>query len=58
MAHLPQNPINTKRFVEDCVCQLNLMRAALNRVDVDFEMTGTVSCETMEYIRSVKGLLA
>jgi hypothetical protein len=45
-----------RKFVQTTNTQIQLMRQALLRADRDFEQTGTVSCETMEFIRSVRSL--
>ncbi|MBC3932002.1 hypothetical protein [Undibacterium curvum] len=47
-----------RKQVHKATLQINLMRQALHRADTDFEETGTVTCETMEFIRSVKELLS
>lgn len=44
--------------ITQSITQLKLMRLALDRVDHDVELTGTVSCDSIEFVRSVKGLIA
>ncbi len=58
MDALSKTSLELRKQVTQAVTQINLMRNALHRVDSDFEKSGTVSCETMEYVRRVKGLLA
>lgn len=47
---------NHRQATQAAMTEINLMRKALRRADQDWSKAGTVSCETMEFIRSVRSL--
>lgn len=46
------------KYVAEAMMQIDLMRTALRRVDRDFEQCGTVTCETIEFCRTVQQVIA
>lgn len=46
------------KYVAQATMQIDLMRAALHRVDRDFELRGMISCDTIEFCRTVQRVIA
>lgn len=46
------------RYLESVRSKINLMAQAIHLVDDDIEQTGTVSVQTIEFLRSVKQVIA
>lgn len=53
-----QQLTTVSRYVEQAKMQIDLMRTAMHRVDTDFELTGAVSCDSIEFIRTVQRVIA
>lgn len=47
--------LQSPKVITQAIVQIKLMRLALDRVDRDVEQCGTVSCDTIEFVRSIKG---
>lgn len=47
-----------RKYVDEAMMQIDLMRTALRRVDRDFEQCGMITCETIEFCRTVQRVIA